>query len=101
MNKSKIINKENSGTGGDELGDTVKADFGGKVTVCVLLHPLGSPKNTYGYGYGIIVLFRPICPIIASTSMSVAAPLEIMGPKACDPSTAMGIVVKLARVWTG
>jgi len=48
MNKSKIIYNENSGTGGDGLGDTVKAAFGGKVTVCVLLHPLVSPKNTYG-----------------------------------------------------
>ncbi len=29
-------------------GEAEKGVFGGKVTVCVLLHPLVSPKNTYG-----------------------------------------------------
>jgi hypothetical protein len=35
---------------GVEEGEGGKGVFGGKVTVCVLLHPLVSPKNTYGYG---------------------------------------------------
>ena len=30
------------------VGEKVKGIFGGRVTVCVLLHPLVSPKNTYG-----------------------------------------------------
>ena len=32
------------------LGEGVMGVFGGSVTVCVSLHPLNSPKNTYGYG---------------------------------------------------
>jgi len=38
----------NSGTLGVGLGEAVNAIFAGNVTVCVLLHPLVSPKKTYG-----------------------------------------------------
>ncbi len=40
--------EEGVGVGAGVGVEKVKGIFGGKVTVCVLLHPLVSPKNTYG-----------------------------------------------------
>jgi len=48
VNNGKTAIHGNSGTVGVGVVEAENGIFGGKVTVCVLLHPLVSPKNTYG-----------------------------------------------------